>query len=409
MLRAVPHARAAIGLGAILLLALASAPAPASAEPVISVGGPVKADVRMKSLMGVPPEGYSLFCTSQPGCTTSGNIDLETQADFPVAYDPHTQTTHGSGDLSYSKAEGTVRMSWSCSDQPGQYVSEVTVADDHTGELGVTRIDGDPGANSISVTLDADGESNGAYPRETVKRTDGGCGAPIQKLDQLMGTWYYDFYLTHTGTTQGGNVKISGLTWKDGVYTKTFDRFVNVGQAPFTYPLYERTTIEVEPEYCKSKQNQIAYATSGGKSLNLDGMRLFAGQQFTAPGDTDILMADGSEIRLKEGGTFSISDCAPNDTELTLSNSIGRLWVHLKHTLAGSDKKFQVKTKRSVAGVRGTIFALSYDKAKELTKVTTIEHQVSLKGRNGAKGSVMIQEGQTGVQQGTSAPRIVKR
>ncbi len=412
MSRTAPSARArlfaALTLGAALLAA-ATAPDRAAAEPVISVGGPAKAEVRMQSLMGVPPEGYSLVCTTQPGCRTSGDIDLETRADVPVAYDRHTATTRGSGDLDYSKTEGTVRMSFPCGGQPGEYASEVTVTDDHSGELDVSRIDGPTGSNSLSVTLDADGQSNAAYPRETVTRSDGGCGAPVNQIDQLMGTWYYHFYLAHTGTSQGGDVRIDGLTWKDGVYSRTFDRFVTVGTAPFRYPLYERTRLEVEPEYCKSKQNRIASATSDGRSLGIDGMRFFAGQQFTAPTDTDIRLADGSEIKLKKGGSFTIAGCAPNDTDLFLGETIGSLWVHLKHELGGSDKKFQVHTKRTVAGVRGTIFELSYDKAKELTKVHTIEHQVSLKGRNGARGRVMIKQGQVGVQKGLKAPRIVKR
>jgi hypothetical protein len=37
-----------------------------------------------------------------------------------------------------------------------------------------------------------------------------------------------------------------------------------------------------------------------------------------------------------------------------------------------------------------------------------MEHTVSFKGRNGAKGEVLVHAGQMAVQRGKGAPRIVK-
>jgi hypothetical protein len=38
----------------------------------------------------------------------------------------------------------------------------------------------------------------------------------------------------------------------------------------------------------------------------------------------------------------------------------GKVWAKVKKALAGSDSKFEVKTERAVAGVRGTIFRVDY-------------------------------------------------
>ena len=404
------RARAAAALLAGALLAFViPVTAAAAAAPPLPVGAPLSAKVHLQSLMGVPPDGYSLICTSQPGCTTSGNVDLETEATVPVEFDPRTRTVHGAAALPYSTAEGTVEMGWSCGDEPGRYRSVVSVDDTQAGELAVTDIAAPAGTNSLSVTLDPGGEGGFAFPRETVDRSDGGCGTPVQDLTQKMGTWYYHFYLAHKTSTGLGDVRLDGLKWRDGVYTRTLDHFVNVGTPPYVYPLYERTTVEVTPDYCTSKQNQIASATSDGESLGVDGMRFYAGQQLTFPAKTRVRLADGSVMDFDEGGSVVVSDCSSNETELTLTHSIGSLWVHLKHLVNGPSKKFDVVTKRAVAGARGTIFEVSYDKAKEETKVAVTEHEVSLKGRNGAKGKVMIGEGEVGVQKGKHAPRIIKR
>lgn len=395
---------AVVTLGAALpipALAAAAAPAP---------GSPFAADVRFQSLMGIPPDGYSLVCTGQPSCTTGGNVDLETKADVDAEFDPKTRTTHGVSRLGYSKAEGTVDMSWACGSTPGRYASKIAVTGTKAGELEVVDVKPVAGTNELSVTLDPAGDSGGEFPQDVVDRSDGGCTIPVQELTQSMGMWYYHFYYARQGSLgQFGDVKIDGLTWKDGVYEKTFDRFVMAGVAPYRYPLYERTKVEVEPEYCAGKQNQIKSATSDGESLGIDGMRFYLGQEFTAPRDSRISLADGSTLLMKEGGSFTITDCSTNATAVTLTHSIGSLWVHLKHLVGGPGKKFDVHTKRAVAGARGTIFEVSYDKRKELTKVKVSESEVSLKGQHGAKGKVMIKPGQTGVQKGRRAPRIVKR
>lgn len=401
------------GLAFVALLLAAIVPAAAgAADPPLKGGAPLAGEVRLQSLVGLPPEAYSMFCTTQPDCRTSGNIDLETKATVPIEFDPLTLTTHGVDSLPYSKAEGSVQMSWACGSLPGRFVWNMEVTGSRPGKLAVMDVQAVPGSNALSVTLDPGGEGDFDFPEETVDRSDGGCGAAVRHITQQMGTWYFNFHLAarEGGSIEKfGDVTFDGLTWKNGVYTRDIDRFLNVGYAPYRYPLYEHTRIEVEPEYCVGRQNRIASATSNGRSLGVDGMRFFPGQQFTAPPKTRIRLADGSEIELEKGGSFFIGACDTSMTRVFLRESVGKFWVHVKHAVSGPSKKFDVVTERAVAGSRGTIFEVSYNKGKQLTKVRVKQSKVSLKGRNGAKGKVLIKKGQVGVQQGRKAPRIVKR
>ena len=79
---------------AALGAALLAIPAGASAtEPD---GAPKKATVKFESLLGIPADGYSLVCPPGiPSCTTSGTIDLGTEAEVPVAYSKNVAATYG--------------------------------------------------------------------------------------------------------------------------------------------------------------------------------------------------------------------------------------------------------------------------------------------------------------------------
>jgi hypothetical protein len=165
----------------------------------------------------------------------------------------------------------------------------------------------------------------------------------------------------------------------------------------------------LEPAFCRGSENRISSATGEGRSLGLDGASFYPGQVISAPPQSQINLADGSRMRLEKGGEFEIEKCAEDHTSLTFTNTVRKMWNYVKHSLAGSETKFEVKTKRAVAGVRGTKFAIFYDAKKELRKVWGIEHMVYLKGRNGAKGMVLVNPGQVAVQQGKGAPHLVKR
>lgn len=413
-MRTKPHGIRRIGVAAAWLsaavVATAVTTATASAAELGIGGAPQKAEVRFEGLMGVPPEGYSLFCNGLGNCSNRGVIDLTTEAEVPVAYNQHARATRGVAALHFDSAEGDVSMSFTCAGSPDPYESKIAVTGTKPGELEISRVSGVPDTNTLAVTLNPAGDSGSEFPQEIVDRSDGGCGSPVQKLRQTMGTWYHQFWAAHQADQrEGGNVELKGLTFRDGVFSRTYERFVTIGAGAYAYPTYERTRIEVEPEYCKGKENRILSATANGQSLGVDNMQFFAGQKITAPPRSKIRLGDGSVIELEKGGSFEIHDCAPHETGLFLGQSLGSLWVHVKRAIGGPPRKFDVTTKRAVAGVRGTIFEVRYDKAKELTRVAVEESSVSLKGRNGAKGKVIVKAGQVGVQKGTKRPKIVRR
>lgn len=395
---------------AVLAALMLAIPTVASAkEPD---GAPTKATVKFRSLMGVPADGYSLVCPAGiPSCTTTGSIDLETEAEVPVRYEKNIDATYGLAPLSYSKAEGSASMSFSCEGKPDPYVSQLSVSGTTAGELEIASVKAVHGTNLLAVALNHGGDTGDELPAETYDRSDGGCGAPVNKTSPLMSTWYYNFYAAHRESQQPttNDLELQGLFYNNGAYTKSYDRIVNVSNGGTIYPLYERTIVEVEPEFCPGSENRIAAATADGRSLGLDGASFYPGQVIAAPVKTQLSLGDGSKILMEQGGEFEVEKCADDRTSLTVTNTVRKMWNYVKHALGGGDRKFEVKTKRSVAGVRGTKFALSYDAKKELTKVWGIEHTVTLKGRNGAKGMVLVNPGQIAVQKGKGAPHLVKR
>jgi hypothetical protein len=401
-----PRLALVVCLSALLSLALAQA-SYASDEPL---GSPKKAEVRFKSLIGVPPEGYSLFCVGLSACNNTGTIDLTTEAEVEVTYDRRKQTAAGSGPLDFASADGEVTMTFSCEGDPEQFRSNIEVAGTEAGELEIAGVRGEPGSNSLAVALNHGGRSGADFPQEIVDRSDGGCGTPVQNLRQSMGTWYYNFYAAHRGEQQeiGNDLELTGLKYDDGVFAKTYERFFTMGTGAYAYETYERTRIEVEPEYCAGKEHRVVSAVADGRSLGLEGMRFFEGQVVSAPPKTRIRLGDGSVIELERGGKFEIADCEKNATVIELNETLRSIWIHVKKAVAGSDRKFDVVTERAVAGVRGTIFEVSYNKRKQLTRVSVEESSVSLRGRKGVRGKVIIKAGRIGIQKGKARPRLLK-
>jgi len=261
------------------------------------------------------------------------------------------------------------------------------------------------------VALNHGGDTGEKIPQETYQRSDGGCEAPTNKTSPVMSTWYYNFYVAHRESQQPttNDLELQGLAYNNGAFTKDYDRFVNVSNGLTTYPLYEHTRLEVEPNFCDGAQNRIASATGEGRSLGLDGASFYPGQLISGPAKTKIKLADATMIELEKGGQFTIEKCEEGETSVGLPESIGKFWTHVKKAIKGDSKKFEVTTKRTVAGVRGTIFAISYNKKKELTKLWVKEGTVSFKGRNGAKGKLLVRAGQVALQKGKGSPKFVKR
>lgn len=110
-------------------------------------------------------------------------------------------------------------------------------------------------------------------------------------------------------------------------------------------------------------------------------MSFYAGQRFTAPAKSRIRLADGSVIELEKGGSFTVGDRNNNRTELLLGG--GSLGVHLKHLPGGRSKKFDVVTRRAVAGARGRSSRSPATSAKQQIRLAVEEGEVSPSGRAG--------------------------
>lgn len=400
----------ALVYAAIVGAALLAIPSAASAaEPD---GAPKEATVKFESLMGVPPDGYSLVCVpGLQGCTTSGVIDLTTKTEVPVTYSKNLGATYGIAPLPYAQTTGNVMMSFTCEGAADPFVSQLNPTSTTAGELEIASVKAVPGSNTLAVALNPAGDSGEEYPHETYDRSDGGCGTPTREINPLMGTWYFNFYSAHRETQQPttNDLELQGLYYNNGAYTKSYERFVNVSNGYNTYPLFERTRIEVEPEFCAGPQNRVSSATANGKSIGLDGARFYAGQVVSGPPKTRIRLGDTSVIEMEKGGSFAIDKCEADSTAVGITESIGKFWTHVKKALGGGSKKFEVRTARAVAGVRGTKFAISYNEKKQLTKLWVYEHTVSFRGRNGAKGKILVHAGQVAIQKGKKAPKLIKR
>ena len=397
--------------GATSAALASSAPAAAGDEQAAS-GAPKKAVVKFDAAQAeVPPPAFALTCFTMPNCSTSGTAALRTQAEVPVESPARDAAASGAAPLEYASAEGYVARSIACPNDPPA-ISDREVADGIDGELAVSDLRSGPGANTLAVTLDTGGRSGDELPTELVEAGEGGCGVPEEDHDIPMTIWHANFTGAHQDEwQQDGGFRIDDLAWDSGAdaFTKLYARPASVGFGPLAYTYRERTQLEVRPEYCEGPLNRVSTATANGESIGADGMRIFPGQVVDAPAGSKIRFSDGAVAEFPNGGSYEVAECADNLVEWTVSGSIRKAWIEVKKALSGSKAKFNVKTDRAVAGVRGTKYQLSYDKPKQLTRVAVKEGIVSLKGINGAKGQILIKAGQVGIQKGKKKPKLIKR
>ncbi|WP_224362994.1 FecR family protein [Hyalangium versicolor] len=76
-----------------------------------------------------------------------------------------------------------------------------------------------------------------------------------------------------------------------------------------------------------------------------------------------LTLTDESVIMLAEGSRLTIDEATFEGQErrgFAARLGFGKLWAKVKKALGGSEAKFEVKTERAVAGVRGTIFRVDY-------------------------------------------------
>lgn len=404
------HKRAALAACTFLTSCGIAGGVSMAAEPL--TGAPKSAEVKLDSHLEIPPMAYALDCTGLSSCTSEGTMQLAVTSTVAAAYNPAAEATRGAARMPYTLVEGSVRRSLDCG-SAGEYVSSAEPTGSREGRLAVTGITSVPETNDIAVELNPGGETGTQYPGEVTRRFDGGCGAPPHHDTRQEAQWYYNFFWAHEGTSpsSGSELVFDDLSWDAaaGAFVQDFDRWVDVLFGFSTYPVYERTRLEVRPEFCEGSINEILGSEAAGKSLGLEGMRFYEGQIVTLPKDARVELEDGSLLDMKKGGSFRVNACDATETVLGVPKGVKKMYFKILKLLSGTERKFEVRTDRAVAGVRGTKFGLSYDKRKRLTKVWVDEGAVSLKAINGAKGKILIKPGQIGVQQGKKKPKLIRR
>jgi hypothetical protein len=93
----------------------------------------------------------------------------------------------------------------------------------------------------------------------------------------------------------------------------------------------------------------------------------------TAVGRGSVLLPSNSVISLSENTELSVNF---TDNSTSIFQSAGNTYHRVQALLTG--KTYEVQTPGTLAAVRGTKFAVAYDKAKSTTKVAVTEHSVSV-------------------------------
>jgi len=103
----------------------------------------------------------------------------------------------------------------------------------------------------------------------------------------------------------------------------------------------------------------------------------------------EVILADASLIRLDESSRLVLEECGQpveRSWQVTLSLALGSVWSKVTRRL-GPDARFEVKTERAVAGVRGTVFVVS---AAEEHGVEVFEGEVEVSLRQGTDRAELI-------------------
>ncbi len=146
-----------------------------------------------------------------------------------------------------------------------------------------------------------------------------------------------------------------------------------------------------EVSYKKPDQNSFIVATG---SVKIPTMTIVE----TKIGHASVLLPDNSSISLEENTQITVN-YAP--TKISIFQAFGTTYHRVEKLLAGST--YQVQTPETLAAVRGTKFAVKYDKDTKKTKVSVTEHVVEVStlnkpststSTNEVKDSRMVNEGE---------------
>lgn len=152
---------------------------------------------------------------------------------------------------------------------------------------------------------------------------------------------------------------------------------------------------------------QIKSAKSGTQVRARIGEQVFPKDVVVTGKDAraKIVMVDNNEINVSPDSQIEIQhyeyDPAAGKKDVLLNVIYGKVRSKVEQKYDGKTSKFQIKTPAAVAGVRGTDFLTSYDRASGQSSITTFEGKVEF-GKPGPGGTIVNPVFVTPGQQSTS-------
>ncbi len=170
---------------------------------------------------------------------------------------------------------------------------------------------------------------------------------------------------------------------------------------------------------CTSKASQITdVSTPNGESTslgNLKGTSFYPGQTISADQPVEFELGDRSVIRMDKGSSLKVEDCKEpggptpeTPAKIKFELLLGSIWAKVTHALNGNEQGYEIKTERTVNGVRGTTFWITNTRTATTLHVDTDSMWMQgLKGTRAYGKKWTVKAGQTATwKQGATKPVI---
>ncbi len=153
------------------------------------------------------------------------------------------------------------------------------------------------------------------------------------------------------------------------------------------------TLYKIQGEVFYKKESDTDFVVLEKESIELPNKTTVK----TAKGKATVLLADRSMITLKENTELEV---VSSEQGFNIKQFFGTTYHRVETLVTG--KVYEVRTPTTLAAVRGTKFAVTYDLLKKETKVAVTEHKVSVNETDETSGTstprhqdTMVEEGKT--------------
>ncbi len=150
---------------------------------------------------------------------------------------------------------------------------------------------------------------------------------------------------------------------------------------------------------------------SGGSTslTSLIGGHFTANQRITFDNDVEITLGDGSLMSATKGSKIKLEGCsfpkeAPTQFLIKFGLILGKIWAKTP----AKAQHLEIKTERTVNGIRGTVFWVAYAHGVSTLHVDSDSVSLSPVPGKGKWKTVIVAAGHTATQSGTKAP-VVRR